>query len=329
MKYDDPGFDRRKFACARCHTSGRRERGDVVDLLSRKQLKIISGRGVRLSDIPPEVIIGNISLLVMFCLVWTLGGLRLAFFITVVLGLPLSGVGYLMWKEKMNEESEDPSPKEQEVKWNNNARPHPTFHAVPLDVSDGMSGETQKLWEREEARGIPSSNTFTNQFITDRYTLSAGGEPIPQAPQTSVQAAVTTLDVDTMLDALEKSGDAVDGKSRVNRHFLMLNIVGEAYKKRAEDPRMKEICKDVGRRHLKEFSAMKNPLKSFLRIDFLPAVPTFQHLAAVLTEDREFDEAIDVCELAIEHGIYNGPQEGFEAKIQAIEEERRKSLQSD
>jgi hypothetical protein len=173
-------------------------------------------------------------------------------------------------------------------------------------------------------RGIPSSNTFSKEFITDSYTLSAHGEPIPQ---TSAQAAVTTLNVETMLAELNKGGNASGDAALMSRHFLMLNIVGEAYKKRLEDSRMREICKTVGRRHVKEFPEIKNPLKKFLHIDFLPAVPTFQRLATVLTEDMEFDEAIEVCRSAIEYGIDSETADGFEKKIEEIENAQQASSQ--
>jgi len=50
----------------------------------------------------------------------------------------------------------------------------------------------------------------------------------------------------------------------------------------------------------------------------LPRVSTFQHLATVFTEDREYEVAIQVCESAIAFEISDGTKGGFHGRIAKI-----------
>lgn len=54
----------------------------------------------------------------------------------------------------------------------------------------------------------------------------------------------------------------------------------------------------------------------------LPRVTTFQKYATLLTEQGEYEKAIEICEIAISHGLQDGTKGGFEAQIGRI---RKKS----
>lgn len=104
----------------------------------------------------------------------------------------------------------------------------------------------------------------------------------------------------------------------IDRHFLLLNIVTAAYKRRGE-PEMRDLCRQVASLHLSEFGEILPALKLWIGGgDFLPWVPTFQHLATVLTEDGEREAAIKVCEQALSHGLRDGTKGGFEGRINRI-----------
>ncbi len=103
----------------------------------------------------------------------------------------------------------------------------------------------------------------------------------------------------------------------IDRHFLLMGIVGQAYARRAE-PEMHAICLEVARQHVAEFPAIAPVLAEDLG-GILPLVPTFAHLATVLTEDEEHEEAISVCELAVSFGLRDGTKGDFPARIKRIQ----------
>lgn len=108
--------------------------------------------------------------------------------------------------------------------------------------------------------------------------------------------------------------------SRLDRHFLLLSIVGLTYKKR-DDPRMRALCRQWSEVHISEFGKISPVLRK--EIGFLPRVPTFQHYATILTEDGEFEKAIEVCRRAIAFGLdeslSDGTRPGYAGRIARIE----------
>ena len=142
------------------------------------------------------------------------------------------------------------------------------------------------------------------------------GRPVPAD---EVFEAWTSGDLNKMLAALPKRTNPID------RHFLLQGIVQATYRRRS-DQRMRQICKDVGRQHIAEFKDIAPALKTDMG-GMLPRVVTFQHVATVFAEDREYEEAIKVCETAIAFGLFDGTKGGFNRRMARIskkqESERR------
>ena len=102
----------------------------------------------------------------------------------------------------------------------------------------------------------------------------------------------------------------------IDRHFLLLNLVGHTYKKR-KDPKMRKLCLHYGILHTQEFPSIKQHLIKEMD-GILPRVLTYQHIATILTEDRRFGDAIAICNKAIELGLKDGTQSGFAGRIARI-----------
>jgi hypothetical protein len=132
----------------------------------------------------------------------------------------------------------------------------------------------------------------------------------------SVFDAWTSGDLKAMLAQLKQNTNLID------RHFLLLNIVGQTYKNRG-DKEMRTICHQVAEMHIKEFPNIKPALKK--DIGTLPRVPTFQQYATVLTEEERFSEAIAVCEAAIKFGLSDGTKGDFQGRIEKIKKIEIKS----
>jgi len=139
-------------------------------------------------------------------------------------------------------------------------------------------------------------------------------------PTDDVFDAWTSLDLDAMLLALSTPTNPID------RHFLLQSIVQTTYKSR-KDPKMHGVFLEIARQHTQEFSK----LTTALRQEFdgvLPRVVTFQYLATVLAEDGELDEAIKVCQTAIQYGLHDGTKTGFEGRIQRIRKKQQAAPES-
>ena len=135
-------------------------------------------------------------------------------------------------------------------------------------------------------------------------------------PADGVFDAWTSNDLAQMLSQLDQKTPLVD------RHFLLMGIVGETYKQR-EIPKMRETCRQIAELHISEFTKIKPALKRSLGV--LPRVPTFQQYASLLTEDADFDRAIKVCNQAIKFGLADGTKSGFEGRIERIRKKQART----
>jgi hypothetical protein len=122
--------------------------------------------------------------------------------------------------------------------------------------------------------------------------------------------AWTSFDLPRMLAAVDTKTNQVD------RHFLLMNIVGETYRLRA-DPAMAQKCAEVAQIHVDEFPAIRPALKREFG-GTLPRVSTFQQYATLLTERGDFDAAIHICKVAQAFGLDDGTKGGYAGRIERI-----------
>ncbi|MDA2935271.1 hypothetical protein MYX82_13160 [Acidobacteria bacterium AH-259-D05] len=137
-------------------------------------------------------------------------------------------------------------------------------------------------------------------------------------PTDDVFDAWTSLDLDTMLSALSKSTNPID------RHFLLQSIVQVTYKSR-KNPKMHAVFLKIAHQHIQEFSELVTGLRQEFN-GVLPRIVTFQYLATVLAEKGESDEAIKVCQTAIQYGLHDGTKTGFEGRIKRIRKKQQAVL---
>jgi len=158
--------------------------------------------------------------------------------------------------------------------------------------------------KKSSSAGIPS--------VQKRYIWR--DEQLTEAD--SVFDAWTSGDLKAMLAQIKQNTNFID------RHFLLMNIVGQTYKNR-EDKQMRTICHQIAQMHIKEFPKIKPALEKDLGT--LPGVPTFKQYATVLTEEERFSEAIAVCEAAIKFGLSDGTKGDFQGRIEKIKKKEIKS----
>lgn len=167
---------------------------------------------------------------------------------------------------------------------------------------------------------VEDSKDISNAASNHKRNSGLERYPTRQGHLISTDAAFdawTSANMQAMLRALQTPTNPVD------RHFLFLGIVQQAYRKR-NDPEMKSLFLKHARQHVDEFSGLADSLKR----EFdgkLPRVPTFQYLASVLMEDGQYDEAIDICRSALSFGLDDGTKSGFAGRIERIQRTRRRA----
>ncbi|XPF94265.1 hypothetical protein ACM9HF_19990 [Colwellia sp. RE-S-Sl-9] len=118
---------------------------------------------------------------------------------------------------------------------------------------------------------------------------------------------------------------AVDSKTNlIDRHFLLLSIVRATYKLRKEE-KYRSLCVEYSEKHLQEFPEIAPALKENMG-GFLPRVTTFQNYATVLSENNNFDKAIEVCQQALSYGLHDNTKSGFNGRIVRIEKKAKKII---
>ena len=105
-------------------------------------------------------------------------------------------------------------------------------------------------------------------------------------------------------------------KSPSKRHFLLQDIVSEAYRLRKEE-KYKNLCLRFCEKHVEEFEGIFKSLKEEFE-GFTPIVTTFQYYSTLLTELEEYYKAIKVCELALSYKLDDGTQGGYNGRIKRI-----------
>ncbi|MBK7626011.1 MAG: hypothetical protein IPJ16_02215 [Bacteroidales bacterium] len=150
-----------------------------------------------------------------------------------------------------------------------------------------------------------SNNKSNKQEPTTFVTRIDKSLPIDDAFR-----AWTSGNLEEMLKAANTQTNPID------RHFLLQSIVTESYKLR-KDEKYRKICTEFSEKHLQEFPSLAPALKEDMG-GSLPRISTFQHYATILTENEEYEKAIEVCQLAISYGLHDGTKAGFEGRISRI-----------
>lgn len=125
-------------------------------------------------------------------------------------------------------------------------------------------------------------------------------------PQRPALRKVTALD--RMIESLRHAKDPLE------RHRLLEAIVVESHRQRS-DPAMKKVFLRFSGMHIKELLKIAQALKA-AHGGKMPAIPTFELLAAELEENGRQEEALSVRKQAAALGLIDGMKEGANGRIQ-------------
>ena len=100
------------------------------------------------------------------------------------------------------------------------------------------------------------------------------------------------------------------------RHQLLIRIIEKTYKERHQ-PAMQKIFFRFAAIHLNELPQLLPALTAKSK-GHLPNIITFKLLAIALEELSRYEEAIKVCEQAIQTGMSDGTKTGFDGRIKRL-----------
>lgn len=251
------------------------------------------------------------------------------------------GIGYLLYrslviKRQPNQDKNEQQPGDQ-VERRNAKESEPSEKAA---VAMKTKAETS-----DEQSDAPSVEAATSQSAEPKPVDDANNDVGAEATVEAQQAVTKAAEKAHMAKAREATQSKLEGhasaglasddapvpletvKNQIQalsetneelaRHRLYQQIVEQSYKQRDEEQGRLTLMY-YAQAHIDEFDKIKGPLKK-QNGGKLPQVATFKHYAAALTEDGQYDKAIEVCEKALGYGLKDGTKTGYQGRIERIQ----------
>ncbi|GAB6144742.1 hypothetical protein [Desulfocicer niacini] len=187
------------------------------------------------------------------------------------------------------------------------------------DVSDHAVAEDEKFNMTENGDGEKALREGIDEN-TDRLQQERnGGKEDSQESNHKQDVSDEFWEKSEHIMAMESLSDKVDPWEW---HSVYMRGIEDAYKKRSTDPRMIDIVVIYGERYIEHFPRVKSTIFEHLG-DSPRVVSVFKHLAIVLDEIQAYDDAIKVCNTAIDHGLEDGTRTGFIGRIKRISHKKQ------
>lgn len=135
---------------------------------------------------------------------------------------------------------------------------------------------------------------------------------VPQEPSLAdrISDAVADGDLQEMVRLLGKTDTPMD------RHHLLSALVGKAYAERIQ-PDMRKQLYEYGQIYTDEFDEIHPHLKDTGENGDVNA-PVFKCMAIAMEEDMKFEEALALCQRALDYNLVDGTKTGYEGRIKRI-----------
>jgi hypothetical protein len=135
-----------------------------------------------------------------------------------------------------------------------------------------------------------------------------------QAPPDPVAAALASEDLDRLTGVVDQAATPLE------QHLVLSRIIALAYRQR-EDPSLRAVLLENGRRYLALFPELFPALKAELG-ENVHQIPVFKQMAIALSEGGDYDAAIAVCRNALDYDMDDGTRTGFAGRIGRIQKKR-------
>lgn len=142
-------------------------------------------------------------------------------------------------------------------------------------------------------------------------------------PDTSAETAECGADLAGIMQIAEQL--YADGSDPLRLHWVHNNLINQLYRRRDRNPSALDQCLMYCRRDIALFPhvielwrsciAKYDPGKPF----DIPRTPSFERLAIMLEKQGRWQEAVEICDLAIRYGIPGDPDGGYQKRKERLE----------
>jgi tetratricopeptide (TPR) repeat protein len=170
--------------------------------------------------------------------------------------------------------------------------------------------QRQLLYDHSEFFGAGTDGAQTsNQLDWDITSTNQSAQKyLSGVGQSALRAHEYDFAELTLKTALEH-----DDGTATSTHFTYLPLIGLYYKQRDDREDAIPNCIEYCRRDIGLTPAF---LEEF---DVVPRIPSFKRLAIIYETDERYDEAISVCDRALELELDDGTKGGFEGRRDRIQ----------
>lgn len=115
---------------------------------------------------------------------------------------------------------------------------------------------------------------------------------------------------------LEEEAEKYEGQYPIDMHYVYLTLQKYYYAKREKGANLKR-CQNILEKDMAIYPEFK---KAYLKEhDYFVNYPAFKQMAIILEKQGKFEEAIQVCNRAIELGVECDTKSGFEGRKKKLE----------
>lgn len=148
---------------------------------------------------------------------------------------------------------------------------------------------------------VTSSSARPLQFLTSMLTCS-----------------ISDHDYD-LSDSIIRYGTGImDNSKLVDQHFFLMTAADCYYKQRDTRDNGLYLSEQFNRADVDLFPRYKSALKREMG-GVLPRIPSFSQLAIIYEKEGRYQDAIDICRLALKNGVQEKTKSGFEGRIEKLE----------
>ncbi|RKD85217.1 tetratricopeptide repeat protein [Halopiger aswanensis] len=171
--------------------------------------------------------------------------------------------------------------------------------------------EQEKLYEYSTAVGTGGKFNQLDQSVTSTSQTQQG------YLKGVGSSAVSSKDYDFAEKVLLKALEAEDDNP-TDRHFVYNSLIDLYYKQR--DYRDDAIEKCI--QYCKEDIEIVDDFLDEWKQEYggeLPNIPSFKRMAIIYEKQGRYEEALEVCEMALDRGLDDGTKGGFEGRKERVQ----------
>jgi hypothetical protein len=144
-----------------------------------------------------------------------------------------------------------------------------------------------------------------------RKPKPVGSMKAARLTEEKIEDLLASDDIDKMAVALDRVSDPL------SRHQLLSVMMMRVYPERGDADSRKKLYR-FGKIYLDEFDRLAPELQKQAAPDPM-AVPAFKCLAIAMEEDRRYQEAVDICKLALKWNLDDGTKTGYAGRLARLQ----------